>query len=64
MSPVSKAQLKAVAKYDDKAYDKFLIRVPKGDKERIQAYAETRAESLNGFVVRAIAEAMERDNNA
>lgn len=62
MSPASKAKIAANAKYDDKAYDKFLVRVPKGQKSSIQAHAEGRSESLNGFVTRAINETIERDN--
>ena len=61
MSPVSKAQQKAIAKYEDKVYDKFLVRVPKGEKEVIHAHAEARGESLNAFVGRAIKETIERD---
>lgn len=62
MSPVSKAQQKAVAKYEEKVYDKFLMRVPKGKKDDITVHAQKRGESLNGFVNRAIDEALERDN--
>lgn len=38
--------------------------LPKGQKEVIQAHAEARRESVNGFIKRAIAETMERDNAA
>jgi len=62
MSPVSKAQQKAVAKYESENYDKFLVRTLKGQKEKIKAHAESKGESLNGFVNRAIDETMERDN--
>ena len=43
-------------------YEDLRIRVKKGQKAEIQAHAEARGESLNGFVKRAIAETMERDN--
>lgn len=59
--PVSKAQQKAVAKYESKVYDKTLIRMPKGTLARVKAHATERGESVNAFVNRAIAEAMERD---
>jgi len=62
MSPASKAQQKAVAKYENKAYDKFLVRVPKGKKAEIQAHAESKGESLNGYVVQAVDERMERES--
>ena len=45
-------------RYNAKAYDDIRVRVPKGQKERIQAYAESRGETLNGFINRLIAEAM------
>lgn len=44
--------------------DRINLIVPKGQKEAIKAHAETRGESVNGFVNRAIAETMERDNGA
>ena len=44
------------------AYDRINLTVKKGDKEKIQAHAEARGESANGFINRAIAETMERDN--
>lgn len=59
--PVSKAQQAATARYEDKAYDKVLVRLPKGQKEIMQAYAEAHTESVNGFINRAIFEAMERE---
>ena len=48
--------------YNAKAYDKLKIRVPKGKKDQIKSHADTQGESLNGFVKRAIDEAIERDN--
>ena len=59
--PASKAQQKAVAKYMKNNYDNFQLRMPKGKKDKIKLHAENRGESLNGFVNRAIDEAMERD---
>ena len=70
--PTSK---KAVAKYNAKTYDQIQIRVPKDHKEKIKAHAQKYQPSagevgtvgyvpqgsLNGFVNRAIDEAMERD---
>lgn len=60
--PVSKAQQKAVAKYMKANYDRINLMVPKGEREEIRAHAESRGESLNGFIGRAIQETMERDN--
>ena len=47
-------------KYNAKAYDDIRLRVPKGRKEEIQAFAEANGESLNGFINRLIEEEMNR----
>lgn len=41
--------------------DRISLTVPKGRKEQIQGHASTLGESVNGFISRAICEAMERD---
>lgn len=48
-------------KYNAKAYDDIRLRVPKGQKERIQAYAEQNGESLNGFLNRLIEQELNKD---
>ena len=48
-------------KYNAKAYDAIPLRVHKGKKEVIKAHAEAQKESVNGFINRAIDEAMERE---
>lgn len=48
--PVSDAQKRATAKYEKEAYDKVLVRFPKGTKERIQATRE----SINGYIVKSV----------
>ena len=58
----TEARKRANEKYNAKAYDELKIRVPKGEKDQIKAHAESKGESLNGFVNRAIDEAIERDN--
>lgn len=55
------ARKKANAKYEAKAYDKTLVRLPKGRLDEIRAHIEPAGESLNGFIGRAINEAMARD---
>lgn len=42
-------------------YDSLLIRLPKGKKERIQNFAQSVGESVNGFINRAIDEAMKEE---
>ncbi len=58
---VSKAQQKAVNKYMRENYDRVNLTMPKGQKDKIKAHAESNGESLNGFINRAISETMERE---
>ena len=60
--PISEARRKANERYNAKAYDEIKERVPKGHKAELQAHAEQRNESLNGFINRAIDTQVERDN--
>ena len=60
----SEAQKKAVAKYNAKNYEQLIIRVPKGDKEKIQVYAESKGESVNSYVNGLIREDMQKNENA
>ena len=56
--PYSDAQKRATAKYNAKAYDRIEVKVAKGKKAEIKAYAESKGESVNGFINRFIDEAM------
>ena len=58
---ISKAQSKAVHKYIASHYDRVEFRTAKGMKSVIKKHAESRGESLNQFLVRAVEEAMRRD---
>lgn len=58
---ISKAQQKAVNRYMKENYDRVNLTMPKGQKDKIKAHAESSGESLNGFINRAIAETMERE---
>ena len=49
-------------RYNAKAYDEIKVRVFKGRKENIQAHAESRNESVNAFINRAIENQMAQDN--
>lgn len=60
--PRSDAMDRAIKKYEQEKVDRVIFRVPKGMKEQLQAHAETRGESLAGFLNRAAQETMERDN--
>lgn len=47
----SEAQLRASAKYREKAYDQVSIRVKKGTRDRWRALAEMEGKSLAAFIV-------------
>ena len=59
-----KNSYESIKRYEDKAYDKVLVRFPKGKKDIIKAHEEAHSESVNGFINRAIDEAIERDESA
>lgn len=58
---MGKAQTRATNKYIGKAYDRINLTVPKGKKDLIQSFAESKGESTNAFINRAINETMERE---
>ena len=61
MSKGYEQRKEANKRYLDKL-DHIPLRLPKGEKDKIRAHAESRGESVNAFIARAIAEAIERDN--
>ena len=52
---------KASKKYDAEKVERITFRVPKGQKEVIQAFAAEKGESLSGFLNRLIREEMEKN---
>ena len=56
-----KNSYESIKRYEDKAYDKVLVRMPKGKKEVIQTHTERTGQSVNGFINEAIDEKMERE---
>jgi len=50
-------------KYNAENYDSLRIVVTKGKKDVLKAHAQSKGESLNSFVNRAIDETVERDND-
>ncbi len=62
--PTTKAQQRAVNKYNAKNYDRVNLTMPKGRKETIKSHAAALSESVNSFINRAIDETMERDNQS
>lgn len=61
---VTKAQMRAVRKYTKAHYECSEVRFPKGYRSVVKEHAASRGESLNGFIMRALAETMERDKEA
>lgn len=59
----SKAKIAANNRYNEKAYDRINIAVPKGKKAVIKAHAESIGESINGYINKAIDEKIERDGS-
>ena len=49
---ISESRMRANHKYDDKAYDKVLVRLPKGSKDKILNAGET----LNSLMNKAFIE--------
>lgn len=59
---VGKKSTASKNKYNAKAYDRINLIVKKGERDELKIHAENQGESLNGFINRAIREAVERDN--
>ncbi len=60
----TQAHIDANARYDKKAYDNVLVKFRKDavlTLAAVKEHAASRGESTNGFIVRAITEAIERD---
>ena len=61
MPPISEARKRANAKYNAKAYTKLMVRIRKEDEEEIRAAIEASGESVNGYILKAIRQRMERE---
>lgn len=59
--PTEDAKQRAKDKYLREKVDTILVRVPKGKKAVIQDFAAAHGESVNGFINRAVDEAMAHD---
>lgn len=60
---ISEAQKKANQKWDSANLDRLSLAMPKGAKEAVKAFAAAHGESVNGFINRAINEAMTGTQN-
>ena len=48
------ARTRANNKYNKKAYDRILVTIPKGDKEKLKAAADAQGVSVNALIVAEI----------
>ena len=62
--PRSKASNEAQYRYNATHIKRVPLDIQKSTYEEIKAHAEARSESVNGFIKRAISEAMARDRTA
>lgn len=62
--PYNEVTKAASIKYKAAKIKRVPLDMQKTDYETLQAHAQARGESVNGFIKRAITETMERDNAA
>ncbi len=62
--PYTKAGAKATEKWRSENQDRIYVKLPKGEKQKIQDHAAARGESQNDFMKRAIHETIARDNKS
>lgn len=61
MAKNSEARIKANNRYNEKAYDRINIAVPKGYKDTLQEIAERYGLSVNGYLRRLIDAAIDQE---
>lgn len=57
---VSKAQIKAITKWESNNYFKTLVRLPKDMEELVRSRAEEKGLSLNGYIASLIKADLEK----
>lgn len=57
----TEAERKAIKKYNTEKVERVVIRVPKGQKEKIKKFAANHGESLNEMINRLINEELSSD---
>lgn len=50
----TESALAARRRYDDKTYDKIIVRVPKGARDRLKEITDAAGKSMNQFIIDAI----------
>lgn len=59
---ISESRYKANQKYIKKTYERIVVVLKKGERDKVKAHAAKMGESTNKFVLRAIKQTMESDN--
>ena len=57
---ITPAQRKAVGKYERDNYDKVLLRMPKGERDKIKEAADAVGQSVNVYIMEAVRERMSK----
>jgi hypothetical protein len=63
MGKYTEAKRDGNRRWDAANLDRLSVALPKGSKEAVRAHADSRGESVNGFIGRAIEETIERDKS-
>lgn len=58
---LSEARKRATYKYISKAYDRIVLNLPRGERDRIKTAASEAGESVNAYIKRAISAQMQRE---
>lgn len=57
----SESQKKASRKWNDNNLERLYVTVKKGQKDQIKQIAESKGETINGYIVKAIQKRMDED---
>ena len=60
---MGKTSVEVKERYNKKVYEDIRLRVKKGQKEMIQAHAESIGKSINGYIVDLIEDDMKKENS-
>ena len=58
---MGKTSSEAKRRYNNKAYDRIFVTVPKGEKEEIKSRADRNGESVNAYILQAVQQRMTAD---
>ena len=60
---ITAAQRKAVGNYERNHYDKVLVRMPMGERDKIKEAADKAGQSVNVYILEAVRDRMDREAN-